>query len=632
MNTRCEGIMRRLARIATAVAVVSIILIVGSVHGQGTPPATSDGDLKKGPVRDLSTLPRARIPNVPAPLTVSESRGELTGYPLGIEEAIKLGLDNTKVIRVLAGVTATSSGSTIYDPAIAATAIEEAKARFDPNLSVNNTFSHLDTPGAGFDPLDPRRAIIGGLTTNRYDMNLALSRTNTLGGTSKLGVNVDTARHHPGSFPLNPETNSNVELSYTQPLLQGAGRPANLAPIVIARLNADRSFFQMKDSVQQSVHGVIQAYWGLVFARTDLWTRRRQVDQGEEALRRADARLKAGMADLAEVSQARTALANFKASAIGSESNLLNQEAALANILGLDPTVHFVPVTQPTPQRLTINWDEIIKLAEQRRPDLIELKLIIEADQQQIVQARNQDKPKLDAVMLYRWNGLEGTMPNGQEASSRPGQFGDWTLGVNFAVPLGLRQTRAAFRRQELIVERDVANLDQGLHSATHVLALHVRNLAQFYDQYQAFHEARVAARTNLDRQLENYRRGRAILLNVLQAITDWGNAVSSESQSLTQYNIELASLEQETGTILETHGVRFFEERYASLGPLGQLGHCRDFPHAVPPKGTEAAPPTSVRPAENFFELEDPLKIKPEPSVPEIERFRIEPRPQRAK
>src|SRR5205085_2582728 len=128
---------------------------------------------------------------------------------------------------------------------------------------------------------------------------------------------------------------SAVELSYTQPLLQGFGPRANLAPIVIARLNTERSFFQLKDSLQQSVRGVIQAYWGLVFARTDVWARRQQVGQGEEALRRAAARLTAGLADLAEVSQARSALANFKATLIASESNLLNQEAALANILGL---------------------------------------------------------------------------------------------------------------------------------------------------------------------------------------------------------------------------------------------------------------------------------------------------------
>jgi outer membrane protein TolC len=243
---------------------------------------------------------------------------------------------------------------------------------------------------------------------------------------------------------------------------------------------------------------------------------------------------------------------------------------------------------------------------------LIELALILEADRQMLYQARNQARPRLDATMQYTWNGLEGTMPNGSEISTFGGRFTNWNLGVNFSVPVGLRQGRAALRQQELILFRDQANLDQGVLNATQLLALRVRNLAQFYDQYQAFREARVAARINLDRQLASYQRGRTILLNVLQAITDWGNSVSSESQSLAQYNSELANLEQETGTILETHGIRFFEERYCSLGPLGGLGKKKAYPEALPPGPNQDRYPTTNKPAEEFFDLEDPLKKKP--------------------
>jgi outer membrane protein TolC len=566
-------------------------------------------DQKTIQIPDPASLPHAHLPQVPPPATVTQPHGDTSGQFLGLDEAIQISLANSQVIRVLTGMTASASGSTIYDAAITNTTIDEAKARFDPIVDVQNTFARQDALQGIFDPLDPSRALFTGPPTQSYDMNLGVSQTNTLGGTARLGVDVNPTRTQGNFLPLNPQTRSSITLSYTQPLLQGAGPAANLAPIVIARLNTGRSFFQYKDSVQQSVRGVIQAYWSLVFARTDVWARRQQVGQGEEALRRAEARLGAGLADLAEVSQARTALANFRATLIASEANVLNQEAALANIMGLPPTAHLLPLSPPSADRLKVNWDEIVQLAEVHRPDLIELKLILEADEQMLIQAQNQAQPKLDAVMLYRWNGLEGTMPNGSEISTFGGKFSEWTLGINFSVPLGLRQTRAALRRQELILVRDQVNLDQGLHSASHLLALHVRNLDQFYEQYQAYREARIAARANLDRQLESYRRGRSILLNVLQAITDWGNAVSSESQALTQYNTELAVLEEQTGTILETHGIHFFEERYCSLGPLGRLGHKRAYPEAQPPGPNEGRYPQSAGPAENFFDLEDPLK-----------------------
>lgn len=575
-------------------------------------------DEKSIRVREPEAFSPAPYPLRAPPPTVSSPRPDDPVYRLGLDDAIRTSLGNSAVVRILAGVTATASGSTIYDAPIINTTIDQAKARFDPNLTLQNTFSRDGVPGAVLDPLDPSRALIETQRVHSYDMNLGISKVNSLGGTSQLTVDVNPTKAAPDlGLPLNPRTASAVTLSYTQPVLQGGGAKANLAPIVIARLNTERSYFQFKDSVQQSVRGVIGSYWSLVFARTDVWARSRQVEQGAEALRRAEARLGAGLADIAEVAQARSALANFRATRIASEANELNQESALANIMGLPPATRFQPLTPPSPDRVPFDWDRLLSLAEVYRPDLIELKIILEADQQMLYQTRNQARPRLDTSVLYRWNGLEGIMPNGQDLS---GGGATWTAGVNFSMPLGLRAGRAGFRQAELVLARDRASFDQGLHSAAYALALHVRNLAQFYEQYLAFREARVAARLNLDRQLENYRRGRSILLNVLQAITNWGDAVSAESQSLTQYQSELANLEAETGTILESHGVRFWEERYRSLGPLGGLGHGQCYPRALPPTPNADKYPLGRRPAEEFFDLRDPLGKEHPPATQRLE------------
>src|SRR5712691_5652960 len=118
-------------------------------------------------------------------------------------------------------------------------------------------------------------------------------------------------------------------------------------------------------------------------------------------------------------------------------------------------------------------------------------------------------------------------MPNGEPLSTRPGQFTDWTLGVNFSVPLGLRQGRAEARQQKLLIVRDRANLEQGVHAAVAQLASTVRDLDSAYEQYLALKETRVAADINLRVQSEKFRAGQTIYLNVLQALNDWGSAVS---------------------------------------------------------------------------------------------------------
>jgi hypothetical protein len=165
-------------------------------------------------------------------------------------------------------------------------------------------------------------------------------------------------------------------------------------------------------------------------------------------------------------------------------------------------------------------------------------------------------------------------------------------------------------RRQEVSLARDWANLEQAMHSITHGLAINFRDLAQSYAEYNAFAQTRDAARENLEVQTAKYRSGLegALFLNVLQAISDWGNAVSSQSQALAQYNSELANLERQTGTILETHGIRFFEERFGSLGPLGRLAAPVCYPLALPPEPNADRYPASDRPSEESFDLTPPV------------------------
>ena len=262
-----------------------------------------------------------------------------------------------------------------------------------------------------------------------------------------------------------------------------------MAPIVIARLNTQVSFFQYKDSVQEMVRSVADAYWNLVQNRTNAWARKIQVDQSKEAYEREAARLKIGFADRSNEAQAKVTYLQFKANLVAADAAVLSSEGTLRNLLGLPPDdgKRIVPTSMPTSQRFKSNWEKLVQLAERRRPDIIELKLIIEAERQRLIQAENQALPQLNGIAQYQWNGLSGTMPNGACTSSAPGQFTDWTLGINFSVPLSLRQARAAVRQEKLLIEKDQANLVQGIHAAIHEIAATIRNLDSAYEQYVAY-------------------------------------------------------------------------------------------------------------------------------------------------
>jgi outer membrane protein TolC len=551
-------------------------------------------------------LPPAELPN-----TV-QRKLELEPWPMALGEAIRVALENAEVVRVLAGQGAVSSGSTIYDPAIVNTNIDQQRARFDPRVFSNNRFFRNEIPQGVFTNGLPPDAAIDGIRRDNFQSQSGISKDFATGTRVSAGVNVDSSDARAVGLPLNPQTASTTEVRVEQPLLEGAGARVNLAPILIARLDTERSFYQLKDSVQDLVNGVTQAYWELAFAEANAWARRQQVLQGREALERAQARVDVGISNDADLAQAAVAYDQFRANSIGADADLIQREATLRNILGLPPADgrQISSVTPLTTQRLEPDWDLVRALAAENRPDLIQRRLLLETDQQQLILARNQTLPELDIVAAHRWNALEGQAFNGQRLSSNGGQFSEYDYAINFSLPLGQRQSRAALRERELALIRDRANLRQNLHAVNHSLAASVRNLAQYYEQYEAFRRTREAARINLERQMAAYRAGgETLYLNVLQAITDWGDSLSNEVGSLALYNAELARLERESGIILENNGVQFIEEAYGSIGPLGRFAMPVCYPMAESP-GPNANRP--LPPVSRQYHLKNVLRLPP--------------------
>src|SRR5437868_1135292 len=104
--------------------------------------------------RDAARLPPVSLPATAPPRTVSDPRLETPEWQLSLDDAIRIALENARVIRVLAGTTATASGRTIYDAAIINTTIDQERARFDPVLKENSVWSRTNTPIAVPDPFD----------------------------------------------------------------------------------------------------------------------------------------------------------------------------------------------------------------------------------------------------------------------------------------------------------------------------------------------------------------------------------------------------------------------------------------------------------------------------------------------
>ena len=482
-------------------------------------------------IRSPDQLPSVTAPLTTQPKTVKNYEVDRESYYLTLDQAIELALRNAEVIRVLQGTTAGSTGQTVYDPAIQNTAIDVERARFDPNLNAGVDLSRNENPSAGFDPTNPGGAIIEGSDVTRSNLSAGLSQTKVTGGTLSVNANASPTNTAPNAFsPLNPQTPTSLAFSYNQPLLRGRGLDVNLAPVVIARINTERSLYQLKGGVQELVRSVINGYWQLVAARVRLWALEQQVEQLDTAFKFFDTRFQVGSADLGDTAQAQVSLSQFRANLITARAEILDREAALFNVFGLPPRpdVRLIPTTAPSRIRIDVDWEDLVTTASNNRPDIIQRKLDIHADEQRLRVACNRTLPQLDAVGLVRMNGLGGQAPNGNVTTSDFLQFNDMQVGLSLQTPLGQRSARAQLRQDQLSLARDQALLRQDLHAVTHELAASLRNLESFFAQYEAFQKVRTAARVNLNRQFDFFEVGgiateQLNILNVLQAVTDWG-------------------------------------------------------------------------------------------------------------
>ncbi|MEL7265678.1 MAG: TolC family protein, partial [Planctomycetota bacterium] len=369
-----------------------------SLHAQPNEPVMSVlPEARRLRFRSPEQLRPAPLTTSPRPATVSDPMLDAPPYLLSLNEAINQTLRNSEVVRVLGGVAASSTGRTIYDTSISNTQIDVQRGAFDPTVRLNNQWTQSESPSASRDPLDPNNAIFGGIQSEGYNLDFGLTKRNQAGGTAAMNLRVNERQNSSGTFALNSSANTATEFSYTQPLLRGAGVDVNNAPIVLARIDTERSYFQYKSAVQQSVQSVVSGYWSLMAARTDLWARQQQLEQAQFAVDQAKSRVEVGDANAGELAQAELALENFRASLLTAQASTLQRQGALLNVMGLPPfePMRTTPITPPLKERLPVDWEAINSLASIQRPDIIELKLVLEADRQRLMLADNQALPQL---------------------------------------------------------------------------------------------------------------------------------------------------------------------------------------------------------------------------------------------
>jgi outer membrane protein len=398
-----------------------------------------------------------------------------------------------------------------------------AEAGFQPELYSNTGYGESESPQRNaFQPsiksqtVDAtmgwrQRVVTGGL----FDLAFQPTRFDSNGGN--------------GAFPSR-QFSSEWSASFRQPLLRGGWTGVATAPITSARYRMNQANYEYDRSVQDTLFNIVQAYWELVYARenwhvvdSSLSIAQEQLRITLERIRVEDLAPRDRVSDEAEVARRREEL-------IVAENSIRDREDNLRRLLydGNSADMWSVNLRPVSPISVSLegalpSFESLVEVALQSRPELRSQRSSIAAAEVAEIEARSNILPQLDLIGSYSSDGVssddtslntKGSFGNAfRDASDQ--EFPDWSVRLEFAIPLGNQAARSRSRRARLEVERQRRLLHASAIEITREVREALRRLKTLRQSIRATLESVRLATTNLETEQVKLRVGASTAFEV---------------------------------------------------------------------------------------------------------------------
>jgi outer membrane protein len=460
---------------------------------------------------------------------------------------------------------------------------------FDPQFTSSVSWGHLTTPLSN--------TVVSGLTdsiTTNKIANFGISQTFITGGTATLSYNNQSQFQNSFTNTYNPATTSSLDLSISQPLLQGFGIGMNNRTIRIAKNNVRAADLVFKQQVINVVANVAQMYWNLVYFNNDADVKRRAIATSVKLVNDNKAQVEVGTLAPISVVQAEAQLATDQQALVVSETNVLQQETILKSTLsrnGLaNPAVSTariictdriqIPDVEPIEP-----MQDLIERALDNRPELAQSRIQIDNSKLNLEGIKNQLLPQLSAIADLRNNALVGslnTTPNPatglvpvhsvdtffvggygsilSQLFSR--NFPNYTVGMQLTIPLRNRAAQANMVTSELTLRQSELSVQRLINQVRVDVQTALTAVVQARAQYTASVKARILQEQTADAEVKKLEVGASTPYNVILMQRDLWAAQDAEVQAEATYILARTQLDWATGTTLQKNNVEMDEAK----------------------------------------------------------------------
>lgn len=471
---------------------------------------------------------------------------------LSIDDAVALALEQNLGIRIQR-----------FDPQIQDVAIAQARSFWAPTFSSTLSRNTQNQPSiSSISPSYENSLVAAGV---------GLTQLLQWGGSYNASWNNSRLTTTNIFNNYSPQVQSNLSLSYTQPLLRNFKIDQVRQQVSLSEKVRSLSDIQLHAVVVQTVRSVKNAYWDLVYARNNLAVQRQSLALAQRSLTDNEKRVQIGTMAPIDIVQAQAEVASNEQNVIVAEAAIAQAEDRLRALvldpdtprfweISLDPTDTAAFLSQP------VDANAAVRSALDKRTDLRQARNTLEQSDINIRYFRNQILPDVNAQVSYGAIGVGGSqlaainpfaagpLPARTVLSERgygsvladvlQSAYPQWSVGVQFGYPLGSNTAEANLARARLQYEQAQAQL----RNLELQVATQVRDVArQVQTNQQRVHSvgaSRALQEKKLEAEEKKFAAGMSTSFFVFQAQRDLAQARTLEIQTIADYNKSLVDLE----------------------------------------------------------------------------------------
>ena len=505
--------------------------------------------------RQVFASEQQQAPPVAAPAAQMPPPAAPTGpeIQLTADEAVRMALENNLGIR-----------SDRLAPQISGFNVAQARAAFMPILSSTASTRSSTTPPTDFLTTGGTTATT---TSERLFTTVGVNQNLRWGG-GRYTLGVDASKQTVNyASPFNPQLGSNLNASFTQPLLRNFRIDGARQQLFVAQKNEEIADLNLRQQLTATERVVRNAYYALIGAIGQLAVARQSLELSQTSLRQNERRVEVGAMAQIDILEAQAEVAGREEAVISGEAAIRRFEDDLRTLI-LNPnqpdfwTARLVPTEQPTLTAQPIDVDAAVQNALANRTDLAQARKRFETTQINLDYARNQRLPDVNLIANYNTVGYAGTQfefgdgfpPVVLDSTERGftealrdvfgNNFRTWSLQLQVNYPIGTSQAEALVASTRLEREQEqnaLRELEVGITAQVRDAGRRVNTSLQ---RVQSTQRAREFAERRLEAEEKRVTVGLGTTFQLLQAQRDLSNILQQEQRAIIDYNLALVDFQ----------------------------------------------------------------------------------------